>query len=70
MMQFTVVLSVEICNILCLIGLNDIKELIFNYLALACIHEFDDIFVGIFKLTRLSCFLEMKLLITRFRKPK
>ena len=70
MMQFTVCLAVEICNIMCLIGLTDIKELIFNYLALAIIFEFDDIFVGIFTKTRITKFFGLELKQTRFRRTK
>lgn len=47
--QATVVLLIELANIINLVNITDLLEMVMNFVALGIVAEFDDFFVKIYK---------------------
>lgn len=64
------VLMVESVNYWLLLNMEDVLSIIQNFVSLACIADFDDMFLSMYENTRFKCFFGAELDIDRFRNPK
>lgn len=69
-LQLTTVLVVEIANIWNLAQLDDILDLILNYIALSVISQFDSQFLEPFKMSEMQSFIGLVVPMTKFRTNK
>lgn len=70
LMQASIVSLIEIINIINLRSIDNMKDLVFDFVALGCIFEFDDAFAEAWRATRLSFFFDLELPNNMYRKEK
>jgi len=70
LMQATSVLFVQVVNIWNLVNIEGIMDIVFDYIALGIVSEFDDAFLEIYRQGKLQPFIGVTLEIKNFYKSK